>query len=92
MSEGVLSGRAAASDAVGRPLVRYAAAALALAIAALYILIALQVVTVASSRSPHFEVWGLTVKVAQVALLLLLLYLGVRSSSERADPRGSATR
>jgi hypothetical protein len=30
---------------------------------------------VAPSRDPHYEAWGLLIKVAQVVILLLLLYL-----------------
>ena len=45
-------------------------------------------VVVSSTRTPPFEVWGLAIKILQVVLLGVLLYLSVRPPSSVA-PRGS---
>ncbi len=143
MSEGLIGASGKGADTSGRLGLRAATAALAVAVAVLYILIATQVVfvadtsgkdspavpmalagaafllgavlvllrddrvvyllgavvqvaviigyfAVAPSRDPHYEVWGLTMKVAQLAILGLLVYLAVKTPWRR--PRRRARR
>jgi peptidoglycan/LPS O-acetylase OafA/YrhL len=42
---------------------------------------------VAPSRDPHFEPWGIGLKVAQAILLLALVYLAAGSARRSVDPR-----
>jgi hypothetical protein len=42
---------------------------------------------VAPSRDPHFEVWGIAIKVVQVALLAAVGYLLIRDRKESVAPR-----
>ena len=39
--------------------------------------------SVAPDRTPAFEVWGITLRIVQVPLLIALLYLAVRPSEQR---------
>lgn len=42
-------------------------------------------VTLGSERDPAFELWGLSIRVAQVALIGVLVALLVRSARQRSD-------
>jgi ABC-type multidrug transport system fused ATPase/permease subunit len=50
-------------------------------------LVIVMYVAVSSTRTPPFEVWGLAIKVLQVALLAVLLYLSIRPPSHAAPRR-----
>ena len=64
-------------------MVRYVAAALAGATAVIYTYFNL-----ASQRTPAFEVWGILIRIAQVMILVALVYLEVRLPLEH--PAGPA--
>lgn len=52
--------------------------------AILQVLVAVMYVTVAQTRTPAFEVWGITLRVIQVPLFAALLYLALRGPEPRA--------
>lgn len=43
-------------------------------------------VAVSPQRDPTFEVWGITIRVLQIALLAVLAHLGVRSRGDGGNP------
>ncbi|MEJ2218626.1 MAG: hypothetical protein P8099_18715 [Gemmatimonadota bacterium] len=45
---------------------------------------------VAPQRTPPYEAWGVSLKVAQVALLVALVYLASTAASRRASLRGAS--
>jgi hypothetical protein len=50
--------------------------------AVLQVLVVLAYISVAPTRIPHYEMWGITLRLLQVPLFLALVYLAVR----RPDP------
>jgi hypothetical protein len=48
--------------------------------AAVQVVVLIGYFVVASSRDPHYEAWGVLMKVAEVVMLVLLLYLAVKTS------------
>jgi hypothetical protein len=60
--------------------------------AVLQVLVVLAYISVAPKRTPHYEVWGIVLRLLQVPLFLALTYLAVRSperspTSFRSLPR-----
>ena len=54
--------------------------------AAVQVVVLIGYVAVAPSRDPHVEAWGLLIKLAQVVILGLLVYLAVTSSRSARRP------
>jgi hypothetical protein len=46
--------------------------------AILQVLVAVMYVTVAPSRQPNFEIWGITLRILQIPLFAALVYLALR--------------
>jgi hypothetical protein len=71
-------------------LARYDRQMLWIAGAVLQVLVIAMYIDVASDRDPAFEVWGVVIRVLQVALLILLTYLAVRRPPGRTPRRRAA--
>lgn len=54
--------------------------------AILQVLVAAMYIAVAPDRDPHFEVWGITLRVIQVGLFAALAYLALRPAEHDAHP------
>jgi len=58
--------------------------------AVLQVLVVLAYISVAPTRTPHYEVWGITLRLLQVPLFLALVYLAVRPPDRSAVAAGCA--
>jgi hypothetical protein len=64
---------------------RFASHLLWIGTAVLQVLVIWMYVAVGAERDPAFEVWGISIRVAQVALIGVLVALLVRSARQRRD-------
>ncbi len=86
---GILAGTAFAAGAA--LLLIFDARILWIAGALFQVLVVLMYIAVAPQRDPHFEVWGITLRLIQIPLIAGLLYLAIRAPhpSPRATRAGA---